>query len=78
MTHYQDVTQKFWEDDVLKNNGKNNVSKSSLSQHVMWFPNAAGIHGTLYGAEWCEPLMGPRNETLEVPAILRYLKPENS
>ena len=35
MRHYQGVTQTFWEDDVLKNDGKNNLSKSSLSQHVM-------------------------------------------
>ena len=50
MRHYQGVTQTFWEDYVLKNDGKNNLSKSSLSQHVMWFPNTAGIHGTLYRA----------------------------
>ena len=55
MRHYQGATQKFWEDDNLKNNGKNKVSKSSLSQHVMCFPNAAEIRGALYGAWWCEP-----------------------
>ena len=55
MRHYQSATQKFWEDDILKNNGKNNVSKSSLSQHVMHFPIAAGIHGAVYGVWWCEP-----------------------
>ena len=53
--HYQGVTQKFWAGDLLKN-GKNNVSKSSLSQHVMCFPNAAGIDGSLYGVWCCEPL----------------------
>ena len=65
---------EFWEDDALKNNRKKNVNKSSLSQYVMCFPNAAGIHGALYGTWWCEP----RNETLKAPAILRHLKPENS
>ena len=50
MKHYQDVIKKLWEDGDLKNNGKNNVSKSSLSQDVMFFPNAAGIHEALYGA----------------------------
>ena len=38
---------EIWEDDVLKNNRKDNVSKSSLSQYVMCFSNAAGIHGAL-------------------------------
>ena len=42
----------------LKKNGKNNVSKSSLSQHVVCFINAGGIHGALYGAWWCEPSDG--------------------
>ena len=36
------LPKKFWVDDVLKN-GKNNVSKSSLSQHVMCFPNASAF-----------------------------------
>ena len=57
MRHYQGVTKKVWVDDFL-NNGENNVSKSSLSQHVMCFPNAAGIDGTLYEAWWCEPQDG--------------------
>ena len=38
---------EIWEDDVLKDNRKDNVSKSSLSQYVMCFSNAAGIHGAL-------------------------------
>ena len=38
-----------------KNNRKNNVSKSSLCQYVMYFPDAAGIHEALYGVCWCEP-----------------------
>ena len=46
------------EDDVLKNNRKNNVSKSSLSQYLMCFPNAAGIHGALYWVWWYEPPYG--------------------
>ena len=39
---------------TFKKNGKNIVSLSSLSQHVMCFPNAAGIHGDLYGVWWYE------------------------
>ena len=77
MRHYQGVTQKFWVDDVLKNE-KNNVSKSSLSQHVMRFLNAAGINGTCMGSGDVSPLMGSRNETLRAPTILGYLKSENT
>ena len=46
MSHYQSVNQNLWLNQVLKNR-KNNVSKSSLSQHVMCFPNVAGIYGDL-------------------------------
>ena len=54
MRHYQGVTEKFWVDDVLKN-GKNNLGKSSLSQHMMCFLNSVAIDGALYGVWWCEP-----------------------
>ena len=46
---------EFWEDDVLKNNRKKNLNKSSPSQYVMCFPNAAEIYGALYEAWWFEP-----------------------
>ena len=29
--------------------GKNSVSESLLSQHLMGLPNINGVHGTLYG-----------------------------
>ena len=54
-----------------KNNRKNNLSKSSLSQYVMWFPNAAEIHGDLYG----EPGgVGPRWSRKWNPKSFSYLK----
>ena len=34
--------------------GKINVSGSSLSKHPVGFSNAAGVHGALYGAWWCD------------------------
>ena len=42
--------QKFCEDDGLKKLKK----YCKLSQHVMCFSNAAGIHGVFYRTWWCE------------------------
>ena len=72
--HYLEMLGKW---HFLKN-GKNNVSWSCLSQHAMSFANASGIHKVLYGACCCAYLMTPRNETLKAPAILRFLKIQNS
>ena len=78
MRHYQGVTWRFWESEFLRNNGKNDISKSPLSQHIMCFPNAAGIHWPYMGVGGVSSLMGSRNETLTAPDILSYLKSENN
>ena len=52
--------------------GKKDVNGSSLSQHPMGIPNIAGVHGALYGAWWCNPLVRSRGKAPKAPTILRY------
>ena len=73
MRHYQGVTQKFWAYDVLKN-GKNNVSKSFLSQQVLCFPNAARIDEALYGVWFCEPTDVVQKWNSKSSSYLKVLK----
>ena len=54
------------------------LKTSLLSKHLMGIPNLALIHGTLYRAWQCDPLVGSRCKVPKAPTILRYLKPENS
>ena len=54
----QGITEKFWEDNILKEIGKNNVGRSLLSQHPKSTPNIAGVHGAMYGTWWCHPFGG--------------------
>ena len=59
-------TQKFWQDDVLKN--------SLLIQHLMGIPNVVGIHGTLYRAWWCDSRGGFQVQSPKSSNYLRVFK----
>ena len=47
----------------FKKLGKNNVSRSLLSQHLIGVPNIPGIHGAMYGGLTMRPLVGYRGKS---------------
>ena len=72
------VSQKFWEDDVLKNLGKIMQAGHCLANTQWVFPMQLGSMVHCMGLGGVIPLVGPRVKVSKGPTILRYFKPENS
>ena len=65
--YIQDVTQKFWEDDVLIELGKIQAGHLSANLRRAFLTQLGFI-------VCCRPPVGFKGQALKTPAILRYLR----